>query len=165
MKKSMLFATLLIAMAGMAQTEAPVVRFVNPASVSTPKGYTQVVQVDLGNCRMLIISGQVAFDKQGNLVGKDDFSSQANQVFVNLKNIIEEQGGTMNDLVKIGIYLTDVAQLPAFREVRNKFINLSQPPASTLVQVNKLFRDDVLLEVEATAVIPKRNQGSPRGAE
>jgi 2-iminobutanoate/2-iminopropanoate deaminase len=155
---------LLVAMAGMTQTgsmiartDTPIVRFVNPSSLSTPKGYTQVVQVDLGNCKMLIISGQVAFDKQGNLVGKDDFSSQANQVFINLKNIIEEQGGTINDLVKIGIYLTDVGQLPAFRDIRNKFINLHQPPASTLVQVNKLFRDDVLVEVDATAIIPKKN--------
>jgi 2-iminobutanoate/2-iminopropanoate deaminase len=52
--------------------------------------------------------------------------------------------------------MIDVSQIPAFREVRKKFINIKNPPASTLVQVSKLFRDDLLIEIEATAIIPKK---------
>jgi 2-iminobutanoate/2-iminopropanoate deaminase len=139
-----------------AQTDS-LVKFVNPPSVSSPKGFSQAVQIDLGNCKMLMISGQVAFDQQGNLIGKANFSEQATQVFNNIKSIIEAQGGKMNNLVRISIYLTDISQLAAFREVRDQFINIKCPPASTLVQVNRLFRDDVLLEVDATAIIPNTN--------
>jgi 2-iminobutanoate/2-iminopropanoate deaminase len=143
----------LITSTGLAQTDT-IVRFVNPPSVSSPKGFSQAVQVDLGTCKMLLISGQVALDQQGNLVGKANFAGQATQVFNNIKNIIEAQGGKINDLVKISIYLTDINQLKTFREIRDQFINTKCPPASTLVQVNHLFRDDVLLEVDATAIIP-----------
>jgi 2-iminobutanoate/2-iminopropanoate deaminase len=62
----------------------------------------------------------------------------------------------MDNLVRIGIYLTDMSKTPLLRTARDKFINIQHPPTSVLVQVNKLFRDDVLLEVEATAVIPKK---------
>ena len=156
MKKSILLMSItltLITVTGFAQTDS-VVRFVNPSSVSSPKGFSQAVQIDLGTFKMLMISGQVAFDQQGNLIGKANFSEQATQVFNNIKSIIEAQGGKMNDLVKISIYLTDISQLAAFREIRDQFINTKCPPVSTLVQVNHLFRDDVLLEVDATAIIP-----------
>jgi reactive intermediate/imine deaminase len=105
---------------------------------------------------MVIISGQVPLDNQSNLVGKGDFKKQTEQVFVNIKNIVIEAGGTMDHVVKLGIYLVDIAEIKTLRDVRNKFINLKNPPASTLVQVNKLFREDVLIEIEATAVIPKK---------
>jgi enamine deaminase RidA (YjgF/YER057c/UK114 family) len=81
---------------------------------------------------------------------------QAEQIFKNIKSIVEEAGGKMDNLVKIGIYITDISRIQDFRNARDKFINVKQPPASTLVQVSKLFRDDVLVEVEATAVIPKK---------
>ena len=159
MKKSILLTSItltLITSTTFAQTDS-LVKFVNPPSVSSPKGFSQAVQIDLGTCKMLMISGQVAFDQQGNLIGKANFSEQATQVFNNIKSIIEAQGGKMNNLVKISIYLTDISQLPAFREIRDQFINIKCPPASTLVQVNHLFRDDVLLEVDATAIIPNTN--------
>ena len=62
----------------------------------------------------------------------------------------------MDDLVRIGVYLTDMSKTPLLRTARDKFINTKNPPTSILVQVNKLFRDDVLLEIEATAIIPKK---------
>jgi 2-iminobutanoate/2-iminopropanoate deaminase len=72
---------------------------------------------------------------------------------LNIKSIVEEAGGTMSDIVKIGIYMTDLTHIQTFRDIRNKFINLQKPPTSTLVQVSKLFRDDLLIEIEATAII------------
>ncbi len=66
------------------------------------------------------------------------------------------KGDTMDNLVKPGYFTTDVSKIGAIRSVRDKYINTKNPPASTLVQVSKLFRDDVLIEIEATAVIPKK---------
>lgn len=124
--------------------------------MAAPHGYAQTAQIDLGNCKMIIISGQVAFDNKGTLVGNGDFEKQAEQVFLNLKNTVESAGGSMDDIVKLGIYVIDMSQIQTLRAVRDKFVNVKHPPASTLVQVNKLFRDDVLIEVEATAIVPNK---------
>lgn len=131
-------------------------KFVNPSSVATPKGYSQTAQIDLGNATMLLIAGQVPLDKQGNLIGKDDFEKQTAQVFSNIKSIIEEAGGNMNHLAKITIFIKDVSKIQVVRDVRDKFINTQSPPASTLVEVSNLYRSDVMIEIEATAVIPKK---------
>ena len=133
-----------------------VVKFRNPAQVVTPRGYSHAVEVDLGTSKMLLISGQVALDKEGNLVGKGDLAKQSEQVFTNIKAIIEDAGGNMNDLVKIGIFMLDASQVTTLRDVRDRFINVKQRPASTLVQVSRLYRDDLLIEIEATAVIQKK---------
>lgn len=137
------------------QAGMPIVKFLNPLSVTKPNGYAHAVEVDLGNCRMLIISGQVAIDASGNLVGKDDLAQQTEQVFKNIKSIIDSAGGTMASIVKLGIYLRDASQIQYFREVRNRYINIKNPPASTLVEVSGLFRKDLLVEVEATAILAK----------
>jgi len=136
--------------------DSSLVKFVNPPFLSTPRGYSHTVQIDLGNCIMILISGQVALDKQANLIGKDDLGKQTEQVFLNIKNSVEDAGGTMDHIVKLGFYILDVSQIQIIRNIRDKFINTKNPPASTLVQVSKLFRDDLLIEIEATAVIPKK---------
>jgi 2-iminobutanoate/2-iminopropanoate deaminase len=132
------------------------VQFYNASGLAAPKGYSHTAIVDLGNCKMVIISGQVALDKQGNLVGKDNMEQQAGQVFLNLKTILEELHGSMDDIVKLGFFITDAGQIQAVRSARDKYINVNNPPASTLVQVSRLFRPDLMIEVEATAIIPKR---------
>jgi len=132
------------------------VQFVNPKTVAAPKGYSQAAVVDLGTCKMVILSGQVPLDLQGNLVGKGDMEKQAEQVFQNIKAIVTDAGGTMDDVVRLGFYVTDVSGIAAVRAVRDRFVNTKTPPASTLVQVAKLYRDDVMIEVEATAIIPTK---------
>jgi 2-iminobutanoate/2-iminopropanoate deaminase len=156
MKIAFLLSFLFLSTLGWSQLDTSIIKFINPASVSTPKGYSHASIVDLGNCKMVIISGQVPLDNQGNLIGKGDFKKQTEQVFVNIKSIVIEAGGTMDHVVKLGIYLVDIAEIQTLRDVRNKFISMKNPPASTLVQVNKLFREDILIEIEATAVIPKK---------
>ena len=156
MKALILLPALLLAFTTFAQTPPANVHFVNPSSVSTPHGYSQAAVIDLGNCRMVILSGQVALDAKGNLVGKDDLEKQTEQVFQNISNILQETGGSMNDIVKLGFYTTDVSKMPVVRTIRDKYINTATPPTSTLVQVSKLFRDDILIEIEATAIIPKK---------
>ncbi len=156
-RKRLLFVfSLFTSLTVFSQTDTSIVKFKNPSSVATPKGYSHAAVIDLVNCQMVVLSGQVPFDNNGNIVGKGDFSKQTEQVFLNIKNIISELGGTMDNIIKIGIYMVDMSQIQTFRDVRNKFINIKNPPASTLVQVSKLFRDDVLLEVEVTAIIPKK---------
>ncbi len=125
----------------------PTSTFSNPPGLSTPRGYTHVVDVPAG--RMLYISGQVAFDAEGKVVGKGDVRAQTEQVFRNLKTAVESAGATMADVVKINWYVRDVSQLAVYREVRNQFFGAGPYPASTLVEVKGLVSDDLLIEVEA----------------
>lgn len=153
MKKILWLPVLFICLNSIAQTKQ--VQLLNPAAVATPKGYSQAAVIDLGASKMVILSGQVPLDKQGQLVGAGDIGKQTEQVFQNIKGIVEELGGNMSNVVKLGYFITDISGLQSMRTIRDKYINTAQPPASTLVQVNKLFRDDVMIEVEATAIIPK----------
>lgn len=155
--KPVLFISFLFAcISGVAQSNQSPVRFNNPPTLYTPKGYSHVAVIDMGASKMLILSGQVSLDAQGNLVGKGDITRQTEQVFTNIKNAIIENGGTMDNIVKLGYYLVDGTELQPVRDVRDKFINTKNPPASTLVKISKLFRDDLLVEIEATCIIPKK---------
>lgn len=130
-------------------------RLRNPETMHTPRGYSHVAEVPPGS-RMIFIAGQVALDKSGTLVGAGDFKAQATQVFENLRLALADVGGTFKDVVKLNYYLIDVGQAPTVREVRDRYLNTAAPPASTQVEVRRLFRDDVLLEVEAVAVVRDR---------
>ncbi len=130
---------------------------INPENVAAPRGYSHAAKVDMGNADMIILSGQVALDKNGNLVGRNDLSKQTEQVFTNIKNILESAGGKMSDLIKISIYMKDVKGIQKVRDVRDRFIDKKNPPASTLVEVSGLFREDILIEIEATALVSKSN--------
>jgi 2-iminobutanoate/2-iminopropanoate deaminase len=147
-------ALFLVLLAGncVAQKNASIVKFSNPS----PAGYSQSVEIDLGKVKLLTISGQVPLDNQGNLVGKGNLALQLEQTFQNIKTMVENAGGTMQDVVKLSYFLKDISQIQLVREVRNRFINVQNPPASTAVEVSGLFRDDILVEIEATAVVPRK---------
>ena len=89
-------------------------------------------------------------------MGKDDFRAQAQQVFENLKAAMEAAGGTFDDVIKLNSYFLDLSHLPEFREVRDKYVNVKNPPASTAVQVPRLFRPEFLVEIEAVAVVKSK---------
>lgn len=124
---------------------------VTPDGVAPAQGYSHVV---VGEGRLVVISGQIALDEKGNLVGEGDPAAQARQVFENLKRCLEAGGATFADVAKLTFYVTDVAFLPAIRVARDAHVDVARPPASTAVQVAALFRPDLLLEVEALAVLP-----------
>ena len=132
-------------------------RIFNPDSMAKPTaGYSQVAEVTGG--KIVYIAGQVALDKSGNLVGKDDFRAQVQQIFENLKAAIEAVGGDFNSVVKLNYYCAesvDPSQLPVVREIRDKYVNTANPPTSTFVFVKRLVRPEWLLEVEAVAVVKK----------
>jgi enamine deaminase RidA (YjgF/YER057c/UK114 family) len=142
---------LLVAAAARAEAQEP--RFLNPPSLPPSTGYTQLVEVPAGT-RLVFLSGQVAFDSTGALRGGSDFRAQAKQVFENLRAGLAAVGADFGDVVKLNYYLLDVRHLPALREIRDQYVNTAEPPASTLAQVSRLFRDDVLLEIEAIAAVP-----------
>jgi enamine deaminase RidA (YjgF/YER057c/UK114 family) len=127
-------------------------RFRNPPTLPEPHGYSQLVDVPAGT-RLIFLSGQVALDEEGRLVGAGDLEAQATRVFENIRLALSDAGATFADVVKLTYYVLDTAELPALRRVRDRFISTSKPPASTLVQVRGLFRGDVLLEVEAVAAV------------
>lgn len=129
------------------------VRFINPAALPKSSGYTHVVEVTKG--QMIYISGQIALDRLGSIVGRGDFRAQTQQVFENIKAALEAVGATFKDVVKLNIYVVDISQLQGLREVRDKFVNTENPPASVLVEVRRLVRDEFLIEIEATAVLPE----------
>jgi enamine deaminase RidA (YjgF/YER057c/UK114 family) len=125
--------------------------FINPQAMHRPTGYTHVVEVTAG--RPIYIAGQVALDRAGALVGLDDIRAQTRQVFDNLRVALQSVGASFEQVVKLNYYLVDASQLPAVREVRDEYVNTAQPPASTAVEVRRLVRDDLLIEVEAVAII------------
>ena len=128
------------------------VQYLNPPALSTPTGYTHVVQVHGG--RTIYIAGQVALDKSGNLVGKGDFAAQTTQVFENLKSALAAGGATFDNLVKVTTFVTDLSQMQTLRTIRGKYYG-NNAPASTLVQITKLANDDLMIEIEAIAVVPE----------
>lgn len=126
----------------------------NPPELGTPPGYSQVVDVQAG--RTIFIAGQTALDREGNVVGKNDFAAQADQVFLNLGVALQSVGCTAANLVKLTVFLRNMDHLPTYREARNRFFATTSPPAApavTLVEVSGLYGPDFMIEIEAVAAI------------
>jgi enamine deaminase RidA (YjgF/YER057c/UK114 family) len=100
----------------------------------------------------VVVAGQVALDPAGNIVGIGDFAAQATQVFENVSAALTAAGSSLAQLVKLTTFFTDMTHVPAFRSVRDRFLDPAHLPASTLVEVSQLFRPEFLIEVEAIAV-------------
>jgi enamine deaminase RidA (YjgF/YER057c/UK114 family) len=124
---------------------------INPPELGSPPGYSQIVEVTAG--RIIFIAGQTALDRDGNVVGRNDFAAQAEQVFRNL-TVALKASSTPANLVKLTVFLTDMDNLGPYREARNRFFASVTPPAApavTLVEVSKLYGPDFLIEIEAIA--------------
>jgi enamine deaminase RidA (YjgF/YER057c/UK114 family) len=102
--------------------------------------------------KTLYIAGQVARDVQGKLVGKGDFEAQARQVYTNLRNILEETGGGLRNIVKTTTILTHYGNVEGYRKIRNDFFGDMMPP-NTLLIIESLASPDFMIEVEAIAVL------------
>lgn len=128
-------------------------RFVNPKGLAVSPAYTPAVEVSGG--KTVFISGQVALDEKGELVGRGDLRAQTRKVFENLRLVLAAAGASFEDVVKTTYYIVGYRpeHLALIREVRSEYLSRTHPPASTLVGVEKLFLDDVLIEVEAIAVV------------
>ncbi|MDR7482478.1 MAG: RidA family protein [Armatimonadota bacterium] len=118
--------------------------------VNETLGYSQAARVG----GFLFISGQVAMDEQGNLVGRDDIWAQTGQVFANLRRMLETGGSSLDQVVKLTIFVTRLEYLAMVREIRKRvFGPLGFYPASTAVVVSSLARPEWMVEVEAIATV------------
>jgi reactive intermediate/imine deaminase len=127
-------------------------RFLTPATLSPPFGYSHVVEARAGT--IVYISGQVPLDTNGELVGAGDFEAQTRQVFENLTRALEAADASWGDVVKLDYFLRDVSEIATVRAIRDEYLDTANPPASTLVEVSGLFRPDVLVEIQAVAIKP-----------
>jgi len=130
-------------------------RFFTPPTMPAPRGYTHVVETR-GPSRTIYLSGQLGMTADGKFAGSpSDFRAQAVQCFENLKLGLAAGGATFAHVVKVTNYLTDMAHLPIYFEVRDRYVDTKNPPASTTIQISKLARDGALYEIEAIAVVPE----------
>jgi len=127
-------------------------QFKNSEKVFAIKGLSQAVEIPFGDQKMIILSGQIPLNKQGELVG-NDVKTQTIQIFENIKDILETCGASLNAIIKLGIFTSDISQIAGYREARDQFINSNNPPTSTLLEVKGLFRNDVIIEIEVTAIV------------
>jgi 2-iminobutanoate/2-iminopropanoate deaminase len=100
---------------------------------------------------LVIVSGQAAMDEHGDLVGVGDFDAQAEQVFRNLQRVLEAGGSSLDRIVKVTIFLTDMANFPKIVDLRGRWF--TEPyPADTIVEVSALALPELEIEIEAIAV-------------
>ncbi|MFF6773287.1 RidA family protein [Streptomyces sp. NPDC012637] len=123
-----------------------------PAGLAPSPQYSHVVW---GTGRFVAVSGQIALDAGGAVVGAGDPDAQARQVFANLGRCLAAAGADFGDVVKLTYFVTDMAHLPAVRAARDAAFGALPLPASSAVQVSALVRPELVLEIEAFALIPE----------
>jgi enamine deaminase RidA (YjgF/YER057c/UK114 family) len=129
-------------------------KYINPDTLLAPRGYTHIVTI-AGPAKLIFISGQVAYDKEGKLVGPGDLKAQIRQVTANLKAALAAAGATAADILKTNTYIVNYKQsdYSAMREARADLFPDGEPPASTLVGVSSLAIEGLMVEMEAIAAV------------
>ena len=132
-------------------TQPAKTRFIHP----TPFGYSNVVEVTGG--RLVFITGQVARDSSGNLVGPNDFRAQVQQVFENLKTELAAVGADLSHVVKLTVLADDTfpTHMYVYGEVRDNYVNKDNPPASSVILAPKLIPEGALIDISAIAHLPE----------
>ena len=102
--------------------------------------------------KMVFVSGQLARNNKGEIVGRGDMRAQIRQVGENLKNALEAAGATLNDLVKTTTYVTDIDEFFKHVDIRHDYLGVGLP-ASTTVEVRRLSHPDLVVEIEGMAVL------------
>ncbi|MFD5460596.1 RidA family protein [Streptomyces olivaceus] len=125
-------------------------RITAPEGVAPAAQYSHVV---LGTGRFVAVSGQLALDADGRVVGEGDAAAQARQVFENLRRCLTSAGATFDDVVKLTYFVTDMAHMGAIRAARAAPLSDDRQPAASAVQVGGLVRPEFLMEIEAFAVV------------
>jgi reactive intermediate/imine deaminase len=128
-----------------------------PEGTPPTNGYSHAVLV---TGALVLVSGQVPLNAEGQLVGPGDALEQTRQVFRNISAILAAAGASMSDVVKLTVFLTDLGDLASFRTARDEFIDVTRPPASSLVQVAGLVNAAFRVEIEAIAALPAKTEPS-----
>lgn len=121
--------------------------------------FTQAVRVAPGST-LIFLSGITSRVADGSLVGEGDIEAQSHQIFKNIQNILDAAEATLDNLVKTTAYVLNADEIDRFRSVRELYLGF-EPPASTIVEVSRLYDSRMLVEVEAVAAIPGTNTGHP----
>jgi enamine deaminase RidA (YjgF/YER057c/UK114 family) len=124
---------------------------INPWAWQDMFGFSQAWKVDEARS-LVIISGQASFSAEGSVMHDKDFEAQARLTFENLKTVLEAGGGSLGDVVKLGAFVTDMSNLETFGAVQAAFFP-GPKPAQTLVEVSSLALPEMMIEVEAIAVV------------
>jgi enamine deaminase RidA (YjgF/YER057c/UK114 family) len=130
----------------------------NPATVAAPYGdrFAHVARVDLGDGALLMLAGQIAVDDAGEVVAPGDVTAQTERIFELIGGILAAHGATFADVLHIRTFMTNLDDLPGYGAVRRRIFTGTPPPASTTVEVSRLFLPGAVLEIEATAAVPSR---------
>jgi len=123
----------------------------NPEGLPAPRGSYSLVNIAQPG-RMVFIAGQTASDPEGKVVGIADARAQTRHILEKIKRAVEAAGGTINDVVAMSVFTTDVRYHRDINEARREMLGANFP-TSTMVQVVALARPELLLEINATAVI------------
>ena len=142
--------TFLVAVLLAATASAQQIERKNPEGMTQPTGYNHLVKAG----HLMFIAGQVALDGEGNVVGEGDMVAQVRQVLENMKTVLASEGADFSNIVKINIFTTDIDRFRNAGDVRREFFR-GNPPASTLVQIERLARPVFLVEIEAIAIAPE----------
>ena len=130
------------------------IRFSSPDTMQKPPGYSHVVEVT-GPGRTVYFAGQLGIDKSGRMGA--NAREQTEMAFANVKLALASVGATFDNVVKLNNYIVDIAtNIAHYREVRDKYVNMAAPPASTTIGVPQLARPGALFEVEAIAILPPK---------
>jgi enamine deaminase RidA (YjgF/YER057c/UK114 family) len=129
-------------------------QFLNANALFDPRFFTHTVAV-AGPLKLVYVSGQVSYDRDGIVVGAGNFRAQCEQVFTSLTHNLKSAGATWSDVVKVNGYMVDLNpdDVSVYREVRHRYLDRNALPASTLVGVTRLVHEDLLLEVEIVAAV------------
>jgi enamine deaminase RidA (YjgF/YER057c/UK114 family) len=139
-------------------------QYLNPREIYQSPFFTHTVAV-AGSAKMVYVSGQVSYDRDGFVIGKDDMRAQAEQIFKCLTHNLKAAGAGWSDVVKLNGYMVrmNADSVNLYREVRSRYLDPKRMPASTLVGVKRLVHDDLLLEVEVVAAVEVKE--APRKAK
>ena len=129
------------------------IRYHNPAALYESRFFTHVVSVQEAS-KLVYVSGQVSYDRDGIVMGHD-LREQCEQIFKSLSHALKAAGATWQDVVKINGYMVNLnpADVNVYREVRSRYFDKDRMPASTLVGVERLVHEDLMLEVELVAAV------------
>ena len=132
-------------------------QYLNPKELFHSPFFTHTTTVS-GPAKIVYVSGQVSYDRDGFVIGKDDMRAQAEQVFRCLTHNLKAAGATWSDVVKLNGYMVkmNADSVNLYREVRSRYLDAKHMPASTLVGVKRLVHDDLLLEVEVIAAVEEK---------
>ena len=126
------------------------IQHINPSTIAPPRGYSHVVK----DGSTVYVAGQIARDSDGKTVGVGDAKAQMEQVFKNLEAALAAVGGNLSHIVKTNTFMTHRDDIPAYREVRAKYMPGDDLPVNTLVLCSGLAGPDFRIEIEAIAIVP-----------